>query len=86
MIAVTEQSDHRFAVRVEGETFEVTAQPEYIKEVFGKNPPAPTDIVRASFEFLLERESVDDILKEFDLSVIETYFPEYPTVIKRIVS
>lgn len=40
-----------------------------------------TDLVRRSFEFLLERESNTQILREFDLSAIERYFPEYATVI-----
>jgi len=35
------------------------------------------DLVRDSFGFLLERESKESILREFDLSVIKRYFPEY---------
>jgi hypothetical protein len=35
------------------------------------------DLVRDSFGFLLERESKASILREFDLSVIKRYFPEY---------
>jgi hypothetical protein len=34
-------------------------------------------LVKNSFEFLLERESKESILREFDLSVIKRYFPEY---------
>jgi hypothetical protein len=34
-------------------------------------------LVRASFEFLLEREPATSILSTFDLSVIESYFPGY---------
>lgn len=34
-------------------------------------------LVKDSFEFLLERESKESILGEFDLSVIKRYFPEY---------
>jgi hypothetical protein len=41
------------------------------------------DLVRRSLEFLLERESNTSILKEFDLSTIERYFPEYPREIRR---
>jgi hypothetical protein len=41
-----------------------------------------TDLVRRSFEFLLEREPAESILREFDISVIERYFPEYPQVIR----
>lgn len=37
----------------------------------------PEDLVRASFGFLLEREPNESILREFDLSVIGQYFPEY---------
>jgi hypothetical protein len=39
------------------------------------------DLVRRSFEFLLERESPQSILRRFTLSDIERYFPEYPGVI-----
>jgi hypothetical protein len=35
------------------------------------------DLVRRSFEFLLEREPPSSILRRFDLSVIRRYFPEY---------
>lgn len=40
------------------------------------------DLVRRSFEFLLERESNTSILREFDLSTIERYFPEYGALIR----
>ena len=35
------------------------------------------ELVRDSFGFLLERESKESILKEFDLAMIKRYFPEY---------
>ena len=35
------------------------------------------DLVRDSFGFLLERESKQSILREFDLSLIKRYFPDY---------
>jgi hypothetical protein len=35
------------------------------------------DLVKRSFEFLLAREENTSILREFDLSTIERYFPEY---------
>jgi hypothetical protein len=43
----------------------------------------PSRLVRASFEFLLERESRESILREFDLMVIGRYFPEYEGEIRR---
>ncbi len=41
-----------------------------------------TDLLRRSFEFLLDRESNTSILREFDLGAIERYFPEYVSVIQ----
>ena len=35
------------------------------------------ELIRDSFGFLLERESKGSILREFNLSVIKRYFPEY---------
>jgi len=40
-------------------------------------------VVRASFEFLLEREPASSILGEFSLDVIARYFPEYEDELPR---
>ena len=37
----------------------------------------PVDLVEASFAFLLEREPQESILRQFDLIVIGSYFPDY---------
>ena len=42
----------------------------------------PEALVKKSFEFLLEREPKESILRSFDLTVISTYFPEYEDVIR----
>jgi hypothetical protein len=34
-------------------------------------------LIKASFEFLLARESKESILRQFALPIIERYFPEY---------
>jgi len=44
---------------------------------------SPEELVRRSFEFLLQRESKESILKEFDLSVIPRYFPDYDQAIRK---
>tara|TARA_B100001250_G_C19163262_1_gene513308 strand:+ start:105 stop:365 length:261 start_codon:yes stop_codon:yes gene_type:complete len=41
------------------------------------------ELIKKSFEFLLERESNQSILREFNLEIIENYFPEYSSVIKK---
>lgn len=41
----------------------------------------PEELVRRSFAFLLEREGAESILREFDLTAIGRYFPEYEETI-----
>jgi hypothetical protein len=43
----------------------------------------PETLARASFEFLLEREPKESILRDFDIDLISRYFPEYPRDIVR---
>ena len=43
----------------------------------------PTDLVRRSFVFLLEREPPASILRTFDLLEIGRYFPEYVATIRQ---
>ena len=46
---------------------------------------APEELVRASFEFLLEREPKESVLSEFDITVISRYFPSYEDeIVQRI--
>ena len=52
-------------------------------EGLGDRYSGPEELVRSSFEFLLERESKDSILHQFDLRDISTYFPEFDRVARR---
>lgn len=44
---------------------------------------APEDLVRASFDFLLEREPRESIMRSFELPVIGRFFGEYADEIGR---
>ena len=44
------------------------------------------ELIRKSFEFLLEHEPKESILSQFDLPVIGRYFPQYEREIKRRLS
>ena len=46
---------------------------------------APEALIEASFEFLLEREPKEAILRRFELPVIEQYFSDYPTRIAGMI-
>jgi hypothetical protein len=56
---------------------EVLVSPNELAYYGAPGSTDPTDLVRASFAFLLEREPKESILRAFDLSVIERYFPEF---------
>ncbi len=49
-------------------------------ERYGASDPA--DLVRRAFAFLLERESSTSILREFRITEIERYFPEFREAIQ----
>ena len=78
LVTVTEgrsQSSHR-----------VTVRQDYYEKLSGGKVSAE-ELVRRSFEFLLEREPKESILSQFDLTVIMRYFPDYEQKIqKRLAS
>lgn len=65
------ESSHRVALKVA----------DYERLAGGK--VSNEELIRASFAFLLERESKESILARFDLMVIGRYFPEYEREMRR---
>jgi hypothetical protein len=64
--------------------YEVTVRPADLERWgAGDGVSAVEGLVSRSFDFLLEREPAESILRSFDLSVIERYFPEYDRLITR---
>ncbi len=59
----------------------VTAEPDYAAELTAGNATTE-DLLHHSFEFLLEREPKESILRRFDLPLIGHYFPEYEREIR----
>ena len=45
-------------------------------DLWSRGRVAPSNVVRAAFEFLLDREPASAILPRFDCSLIRRYFPE----------
>lgn len=79
MIEIKALDDEVFEVTVKAETttrHKVTVRSDYAESLLGLEYSSE-DLVRRSFEFLLEREPNTSILRSFDLQVIERYFPEY---------
>ena len=62
-------------------THVVTVDAAYARKLTG-DKVSTAELVRRSFEFLLERESKESILRSFALPVIGRYFPEYEDEIR----
>jgi len=78
--------DGAFAVTVRDDASQSTHIVRVAEDYVGRLGLGDVDrgeLVRASFVFLLEREPKESIMTSFELSVIERYFPEYPTEIRR---
>jgi hypothetical protein len=85
-IEVEKVDASRFRVRVieagSESTHQVTLEPKDCARLAGATA-GPEELIRKSFQFLLEREPKESILSRFDLSVISRYFPEYEREIKK---
>lgn len=67
---------YAFEVKIEDYKYKVTFTDEYYRALTNEKI-SPEELVRKSFEFLLEREGPESILPEFDLPTIQKYFPDY---------
>ncbi|OIQ79782.1 hypothetical protein GALL_384720 [mine drainage metagenome] len=78
-IAVKELDPTTFEVTVQDRSTTshvVTVAPDYAARLTGGRATT-AQLVRRSFDFLLEREPNTSILRSFNLEVINRYFPEY---------
>jgi hypothetical protein len=80
MIKVKKKSEHEFIVTVEERQSRtqhtVSLDDEYYQKLTGGRI-TKEELIRDSFEFLLEREPKESILSKFNLKVISQYFPEF---------
>ena len=84
-ISVEKLNETTFRVRVEDGTatsHTVTVSADYHQKLTAGRI-SPEQLVERSFEFLLEREPKESILRSFELPVIGRYFPEYGSEIRR---
>jgi hypothetical protein len=89
VISVEPLGPREFRVRVQdggAETTHIVGIPGNFETEYGLGEVAPEVLVERSFEFLLERESADSILRRFTLDEIRRYFPVYPGEIARRLS
>lgn len=66
-------------------THTVTLTQDYWRKLSGGIVP-PDMLVYKSFEFLLEREPNTSILRTFELSVIQRYFPDFEQTMRKALA
>ena len=80
MISVKKKSEQEFLVTIEEKSSSsehtVTVDDDYHQNLTaGKT--TKEELIKRSFEFLLEREPKESILSKFNLRIIKKYFLEY---------
>jgi hypothetical protein len=80
-IEIAQQSPNTYLVTITEGPSETTHSVTITAAERAKYAPAatPESLLRASFEFLLEREPKESIMRQFSLSTIESYFADYPS-------
>jgi hypothetical protein len=85
-IEIEQVGAEEFNVRVVEGTTEtrhvVTMKTSEYERISGKKIP-PVELVRRAFEFLLKRERKEQILAQFDLTIIGVYFAEFEKAMKQ---
>ena len=81
MIKVEKKNQQEFTVKVEWKEYNVNLDDEYWQDLTG-GKIAKEELIKKSFEFLLEREPKESILSRFNLRIINQYFPEFEEEIK----
>ena len=88
-VSITLLAPRTFRVEVREGQRETTHQvtvPERFGETLELREHDLERVVRESFRFLLEREPATSILRQFSLSDISRFFPEYPSELERRLS
>ena len=87
MIDIKTRSQNEFAVVVEGKGDKtqhiVTLDDDYYY-LLTQGKISKEELIRKSFQFLLEREPKESILSKFNLKVIKGYFPEFEKEVVRV--
>jgi hypothetical protein len=80
MIQIEKQAEDTYTVTVDeggsSSSHTVTIDETYYEKLTG-GKVSKEELIKKSFEFLLQRESKESILSSFNLKVISNYFPEY---------
>jgi len=80
MVEIERRSQNEFAVIVEGnddKTQHLVSLDDDYYHLLTQGRIGKEELIRKSFQFLLEREPKESILAKFNLKLIKSYFPEF---------
>jgi len=83
MIKVEKKNQQEFTVKVEEKEYNVGLDDEYWQDLT-EGKITKEELIKKSFEFLLEREAKESILPRFNLRIINQYFPEFKEEIRKL--
>jgi hypothetical protein len=80
MIEIEKKNQNEFVVLVrekETQSHHLVTLDDAYYHLLTQGKITKEDLIRKSFQFLLEREEKESILSTFNLRIIKRYFPEY---------
>jgi len=80
MIEIKKKNQDEFAVVVQGKddkTEHIVSLDDDYYQLITQSRIGKEELIRKSFQFLLEREPKESILSKFNLKLIRSYFPEF---------
>ncbi|HET7673848.1 MAG TPA: hypothetical protein VFK11_05050 [Candidatus Saccharimonadales bacterium] len=77
-----DSADYVFLAEIGEYKYKVTFSESYYEQLTA-GKISPKELLRRSFEFLIEREPPASIMRQFELPVINRYFPEYEDEIRQ---
>jgi hypothetical protein len=80
MIEIEKRNQNEFVVLVrekETESQHLVTLDDVYYQFLTQRKISKEDLIKKSFQFLLEREAKESILRSFNLKMIKRYFPEY---------
>ena len=87
-ILIKKNDNNTFAVSIENSvnSNHIVTLNDYIHHEMTKGFKSKKELILYSFEFLLERENNTSILSNFNLEIIQNYFPEYKNEIQNWIN
>ena len=80
MIEIEKRNQNEFVVLVrekETESQHLVTLDDVYYQFLTQRKISKEDLIKKSFQFLLEREAKESFLRSFNLYIIKRYFPEY---------